>query len=111
MRYILKQLNKDDRFFVEAFSSTVEPYESNLKPATEADQAISWAEKLNARGSTDINRALLEAVAVADPELATYVIFLTDGRPTTGEINKDVILNNLQTTTHRNVRFFSFRVR
>src|SRR5205085_3362786 len=65
---------------------------------------------IQAGGSTNINRALLEAMAVADKERPTIVIFLTDGLPTVDETNTDRILANVQSAAPGNVRLFSFGV-
>ncbi len=110
VRYILNHLNPEDRFNLIAFSTGVDAYASSLQPATEASQAISWIERLNAAGSTDINRALLEAAALVDPERPAYMIFLTDGLPTEGEIDSQKILNNLSATAPKNLRLFTFGV-
>ncbi len=58
---------------------------SALREADEAAEAIAWVEALSARGSTDINRALLEAAAQLDAERPALVLFLTDGLPTEGD--------------------------
>jgi Ca-activated chloride channel family protein len=109
-RYILNHLNPEDRFNLIAFSTEVDPYASSLQPATNASQAISWIDHLSAAGSTDINRALLEAAALVDPERPTYAIFLTDGLPTEGEIDSQKILNNLSGAAPKNFRLFTFGV-
>ncbi|MEN6409238.1 MAG: hypothetical protein ABFD44_05970, partial [Anaerolineaceae bacterium] len=64
----------------------------------------------SAAGSTDINRALLEASASADAERPTYLIFLTDGLPTVGEMNTQRILDNFSSTARSNLRLFAFGV-
>jgi Ca-activated chloride channel family protein len=68
LRFILKHLNPDDRFYLLTFSSDIKVYTQGLSPANAADDAINWASQLGASGSTDINRALLESAAVADRE-------------------------------------------
>ncbi|MGH2619260.1 MAG: VWA domain-containing protein, partial [Anaerolineales bacterium] len=60
--------------------------------------------------STDINRALLEAVELADRERPTFVIFLTDGLPTEGVTIAEQILANLQEAAPSNLRLFTFGV-
>ncbi|MCU0503223.1 MAG: VWA domain-containing protein [Anaerolineae bacterium] len=60
--------------------------------------------------STDINRALLEAVAGADKERPTVVIFMTDGLPTVGEKNPDRIVANVTASAPKSVRLFAFGV-
>jgi Ca-activated chloride channel homolog len=110
LKYILQHLNDNDRFGVVAFSTAVEPYARGLRPASEAPQAVSWVDTLRASGSTDINRALLDAVAMADKERPTYLIFLTDGLPTVGETKSDKIISNFASAAPKNVRLFAFGV-
>ncbi len=110
LRYILTHLNPDDRFNIIAFSTGLEVYGRNLRPADEAKEAIAWIDRLSAQGSTDINRALLEAVALADNERPTYLIFLTDGLPTEGVVDSHQILDNLATAVPDNIRLFAFGV-
>ena len=110
LKYILQHLNPGDRFGLVSFSTAIDSYASGLRPADEASQAVSWVDRLSAAGSTDINRALLEAVSMADKERPTYIIFLTDGLPTIGEVNREKILTNFSAAAPDNVRLFSFGV-
>ena len=108
--YVLNHLNAEDRFAVIEFSTGVRFYDQQLRSAAEASVAAGWVETLPATGGTDINGALLEAMKMADRERPTYVIFLTDGLPTEGEIDSTVILSNVGTASPGNVRLFSFGV-
>lgn len=110
LSYILKHLNSEDRFNIISFSTGLETYASQLRPAAEAAEAISWVDRLHAAGSTDINRALLEAAALAEDIQPTYVIFLTDGLPTVGELDSQKIIDNLSGAAPGNLRLFSFGV-
>jgi len=110
LRFILRHLNPDDHFNIVSFSTGVETYASRLRPAEEASEAIAWVDRLSAVGSTDINRALLEAAALANPERPTYLIFLTDGLPTEGETDSDDILANFRKDASDNLRLFAFGV-
>ncbi len=65
---------------------------------------------MGAQGSTDINRALLEAAAIVDAERPTYLIFLTDGLPTEGVVDSQQILDNLADSAPDNLRLFVFGV-
>jgi Ca-activated chloride channel family protein len=109
-RYILDNLNGEDRFNIISFSTGIEMFASKLRPASEALQARSWMDSLQAEGSTDINRALLEAAAMVDPERPTYLIFLTDGLPTEGVTDSQSILSNFSTNAPANLRLFAFGV-
>jgi len=108
--YILQHLNSEDRFNVLAFSTRLEIFANQLQPASAAPDAQGWVDGLSAQGSTDINRALLEAVGMVDRERPTYLIFLTDGLPTEGVIESQQILTNLQKSASENVRLFAFGV-
>lgn len=110
LRYILDNLGREDRFNVIAFSTGMEMYAGGLRPASEAAEARRWVERQNAQGSTDINRALLEAAAMANAERPTYLIFLTDGLPTQGEVDSQRILDNFSQSARRNLRLFAFGV-
>jgi Ca-activated chloride channel family protein len=110
VRYVLEHLHPADRFSILAFSTGLRPYSSGLRPAEEAGEAARWVDTLVAMGSTDINRALLEAVAQADRERPTFLLFLTDGLPTEGETDVEAILANLQDSAPRNVSLFAFGV-
>ncbi len=91
-QYVLEHLNAEDRFGLIAFSTGMEPFASELLPASRSGEAQRWISSLGAEGSTDINRALLEAAAMVRPGRPTYLIFLTDGLPTEGVINREQIL-------------------
>jgi len=109
-RFILDNLNQGDRFNLVTFSTGVEMYASGLRPASEAAEARRWLDGLRAEGSTDINRALLEAAAMVDPERSTYLIFLTDGLPTEGVTDSQSILANFENNAPDNLRLFAFGV-
>ena len=108
--YVLEHLNAEDRFNVIAFSTGLQQYARGLRPASEAREAVDWVRRLEAVGGTDINRALLEALAQADSERTTVLIFLTDGLPTEGVTEIDQILANVESAAPSNVRLFPFGV-
>jgi Ca-activated chloride channel family protein len=110
LTYVLEHLNSEDRFNVVSFSTGVRPFASGLRPASEREEAIAWVNQLDAVGGTDINRALLEALAQVDPERPTVLIFLTDGLPTEGVTEIEQILSNVDSVTPDNVRLFPFGV-
>jgi Ca-activated chloride channel family protein len=108
--FILDHLNPEDRFQVITFSSELERFADSLQPAAEAGRAREWVEGISASGSTDINRALLEAAQTADRERPTYLIFMTDGLPTEGVQDTQSILDNFNAAARANLRLFSFGV-
>jgi len=114
LRYILERLNPEDRFNIITFSTGIEMYADELRPADEAKEALPWVDRLSASGSTDINRALLEATAMTTEarirERPAYLIFLTDGLPTEGEIEPARILENFEYAAPQGLRLFAFGV-
>ncbi len=109
-RYILQHLNSQDRFGLVSFSSTVDLYANGLRSADEAAEAVAWVNNISARGSTDINQALLDAVSMADKSRPTYLIFLTDGLPTIGETDSSRIIANFKQSAPSSIRLFAFGV-
>ena len=110
LRYILKHLNPKDRYNLISFSTSVDTYDKTMQTAEDIDKALAWVDRLSAVGSTDINRALLEAFALSDDERPTYLIFLTDGLPTEGVVDSGEILNNISSFAPNNLRLFAFGV-
>jgi len=110
-KFVLNQLQPNDRFAVITFATGLLSYApGKVSPASERGEALRFVENIQASGSTNINRALLEAMALADKERPTIVIFLTDGLPTVDETNTEKILDNVKRETPSNVRLFAFGV-
>ncbi|XP_077040900.1 inter-alpha-trypsin inhibitor heavy chain H4 [Agelaius phoeniceus] len=101
---ILQDLRQEDHFSFITFNHKVVEWKSSLLPATEENVASAAAlvQTLAARGGTDISGALLAAVGMLDkheglPESSvSMIILLTDGQPTSGERNVEVIQENVQ---------------
>jgi len=118
LTYVLEHLNEEDRFNVIAFSTGLQQYAQRLRPVSESREAAEWVKRLEAVGGTDINRALLEALAQSDgsaglttgPARPTVLIFLTDGLPTEGVTEVEQILSNVAAAASSNVRLFPFGV-
>lgn len=109
-QYVLDHLGAADRFNIIAFSTATRLFAPRPVPAVERAAGKQFVASLAAAGSTDINRALLEALAGADPERPTVLIFLTDGLPTVGETDPDRIVANVRANAPRSVRLFVFGV-
>jgi Ca-activated chloride channel family protein len=112
LAFVLDNLHEQDRFNIIAFSTSTRHHARDLVPASERGEARDFVGRLEANGSTDINRALLEALAMADGSAArpTILIFLTDGLPTAGEVDVDRIIDNVGNAAPENTRIFPFGV-
>jgi len=65
---------------------------------------------LYAGGGTNIDRALLEALAMAENERPQFIIFLTDGLPTEGVTDVERIIDDVARAATGSVRLFTFGV-
>jgi Ca-activated chloride channel family protein len=108
--YVLDHLNAQDRFNVIGFSTGVRQFERGPQPTDRSGDAKQFVNSLAAGGSTDINRALLEALAQVDEARPTVLVFLTDGLPTVGEVDAQRIIANVRQETGKNVQLFAFGV-
>jgi Ca-activated chloride channel homolog len=112
LTFVLDHLNPGDRFNLVTFSTGVRLFSNRPEPLSALGEARRFVQNIQAEGSTDINRALLEALATADPDgrRPTVLIFLTDGLPTSGVVETPLILNNVDQVSGSSVRIFSFGV-
>jgi Ca-activated chloride channel homolog len=108
--FILEHLKTNDRFNLIAFNTQINAYAQSLQSTNRASDATQWINQFSALGSTDINSALLVASSMVEADRPTYILFLTDGLPTEGEVDNQRILDNLARNAPKNVRLFSFGV-
>jgi len=115
-KYVLNHLNEEDRFNVIAFSTGSKLFALDLQPVSRAPEAVSWINRMDALGGTNINLALLEALSLrADLEgdeggRPLVVLFLTDGLPTEGVTEIQQIIANIKAMASSSVRLFAFGV-
>ncbi len=114
--YVLEHLNQEDRFNVIAFSTGIKRFDYELQPRSRAAEAVSWLDRMQALGGTNINLALLEALSQnsSSDEFGSgrplVILFLTDGLPTEGITEIDQIINNVSGSSDSSVRLFAFGV-
>lgn len=114
LRFCVNALDKNDRFEIISFHSSISSFQGQLQTAhSEAiANALYFITNLRANGGTNINEALLTALKLKDraDERPTSIVFLTDGLPTEGEQNINRILQNIKDTKKDFMRIFSFGV-
>jgi len=108
--FILDHLNAEDRFNIVAFDTSVRVYTPTLQPASAREEAHRFVRDLNGGGGTNIDRALLESLALAKGERPQFIIFLTDGLPTEGVTEVERIIADVDRAATQNVRLFTFGV-
>jgi Ca-activated chloride channel family protein len=109
-RYVLDNLNPEDRFNIIAFSSSTSHYARGLQPASDVRGARQFIQELEAGGGTNIARALEETLAQTSDERPQVLVFLTDGLPTEGERDAGKIIARVSEIAGENVRLFTFGV-
>ncbi|HEY3965742.1 MAG TPA: VIT domain-containing protein [Planctomycetaceae bacterium] len=113
LKFLINQLKPGDTFNVIAYDSAVESFRPELQRADEATikAALGFADGLYAGGSTNIDGALQTALKMLnDPKRPSYVLFMTDGLPTVGEMQELKIAANAKQANSVNARLFAFGV-
>jgi Ca-activated chloride channel family protein len=113
LKFLLQQLRPEDRFNVVIYDSTVESFRPELQRADEATikAALGFTDGLYVGGGTNIDGALQTALSqLADPKRPNYVLFLTDGIPTVGEVNEQKIAAKAKEANKVNARVFNLGV-
>ena len=134
LRYCVQNLNDGDRFNLILFNTDITSLADRLNRGEEwfgderwrdsatlsnklinvkdgREKAFAFIEGIEGRGGTNINEALLTALAEKpDPNRPRTVVFLTDGQPTAGVRNPAQILENVAKANNNQSRIFVFGV-
>ena len=113
LEYCVKHLNDGDRFNLVRFSTDVETLGAKLLDVNDENRqkALTMVEEIEARGGTAIDGALREALGMDfDAKRPSIIVFLTDGKPTVGESDTEIILKNVAAKKKGTVRLFVFGV-
>jgi len=114
LRYCVNSLKPKDSFGIITFATEPTSFRDTLIPATKdnVQAAVAFIDKIEARGGTAINDAVLLALKTLEGAKGLpMVVFLTDGLPTIGETSVDAILKNVDgANTDEKARVFAFGV-
>jgi Ca-activated chloride channel family protein len=113
LKYVLNNLRQGDLFNIVAYDDRVDAFRPELQRFNEGTRkaALGYVEGLYAGGSTDIDAAMRVALSqIQDAKRPSYVIFLTDGLPTSGETNEMRIVANAKELNKLHARVFAFGV-
>ena len=100
----LDNMNPDDRFNVVAFRGDLVRFRERSVKATGRNirQAKDFVGRLEAIGQTDVDNALLGIVDTPLDTVPSYIILVTDGRPTTGVTDSRRIIQEI--TRHNDLK-------
>ena len=122
----LRTLGSEDRFGLVTYNSTVRAWQDVLSRADRRTvrEVRDYIQTLSAGGGTNIEGALAQAASLAQDAInenglngsgshaseLTYIIFLTDGLPTVGESDPNVLLEQASEQIPGDVRLFTWGV-
>lgn len=113
LKFVLNNLRPGDLFNIVAYDARVESFRPELERYSpeSREEALAFVDGLYAGGGTNIYAALQEGLSMLkDPNQPTYVLFLTDGRPTNGNTNETQIAANARQINHVHARMMTFGV-
>ncbi|XP_041638868.1 inter-alpha-trypsin inhibitor heavy chain H3-like isoform X3 [Cheilinus undulatus] len=100
--HILNDLAEDDFFGLITFDGSIFHWKRELVQANEQNvaSAKTFAQNIQSRGATNINQAVLDGTSMLNEHpregSASILILLTDGDPTSGVTNLEVIQSNVR---------------
>lgn len=116
MYLILDSLNVNDRFMFVQFSNLITPRETGFVKATRKNikAAKEYVRKTYVcRGGTNINDAIIEGLKWFDKieykteARSSILLFLTDGRASSGERLPSNILRNIKLNNNKNIQIYA----
>jgi Ca-activated chloride channel family protein len=113
LKFVLNNLREGDLFNIITYDSAIESFRPELQRFDDETRkaALGFVEGVYAGGSTNIDGALSAALGqLADSSRPNYVLFLTDGLPTAGEVNEQKIVANSQSHNRVRARIVAFGV-
>lgn len=111
--YCINNLNEGDHFNIIRFSTEAYSLFKNLENVDKQkmSEAKSFINDLQAIGGTNIEEAFNLAFKNYQQSSRThFVVFLTDGKPTIGEMNEDKLVKRILNSNKTNSRIFTFGV-
>jgi len=113
LKFCINNLNTKDKFNIVNFSDSVDTFKKQILQSSKASkkEAVNYSEKLESSGGTNIDEALKTSTGFTNKSNKNSIIlFLTDGQPTVGITDTELILKNLKKYNKKNARIFVFGV-
>lgn len=114
LRFCINHLNPEDRFEVVAFSTEATALFGQVtdNQPQRLKEALTFLDDIDPIGGTNIEEALTLALDAQKTQQKRpfFVIFLTDGKATIGETNKDKLQQTILGKNSQQVRIFTFGI-
>ena len=112
LKYCINHLDRNDRFNLITFSTESKLFRKELVNTSEyRKDALDYVDEIEAKGGTNINEALLDALGMDyEEDRPITIVFMTDGLPTVGETNIGKIIRNVSEKNKNKIKLFTFGV-
>jgi Ca-activated chloride channel family protein len=113
LKFVLNNLRDDDTFNIVAYDDRVETFKPELERygSDSRNAATRFVDNIREGGGTNIDAALRAALGmIHDDSRPGYILFLTDGLPTVGEVKETAIAANTRSSNKARARIFAFGV-
>jgi Ca-activated chloride channel family protein len=113
LKTVLNNFRDDDLFNIVVYDDRVQSFKPELERYNSGtrDEAARFVDNIRAGGSTNIDAALGTALGmIHDASRPAYILFLTDGLPTAGEVRELPIADNCRRANAHKARVFCFGV-
>ena len=113
--FCLENLNSRDRFEIIRFSTETETLFGKLVSSTQENlkEAKQFVENMKPIGGTNIEEALETSLKVnssGNSDRPAIIIFITDGKPTIGTTDENLLVKKVQQANSSNTRIFTFGI-
>lgn len=110
VRHSLTHLNKGDYFNIIAFKEKADKFqESPVEPTKEnISGALNFISRLTSGEKTDTYSALYNSINFKDTQRPTYIVLLSDGRPTQGVTDTQALINKISKENNGKASIFAF---
>jgi Ca-activated chloride channel family protein len=113
LKFVLNNLREDDLFNIVDYDDGIQTYKPELQRYSSESRrdALNYVDKIRSGGGTNINEAMVTAMnQIKGDSRPNYVLFMTDGLPTSGNTNELQIAQNAKNANKFNARVFAFGV-
>lgn len=112
LKFCINSLSSSDYFNIIVFSTEAKLFKKELVNAAKYKyEALDFINRIEAKGGTNINEALLTALDIKGGHRhSSKIVFITDGLPTVGIKDADEIRRNVKRLNKEKYRIFTFGV-
>jgi len=111
--FCVENLNASDKFEIIRFSTEAEALFGKRVLSDQANKAkaMEFIKNLRPIGGTNIDEAIeLACKEKKADDRPHMIVFITDGKPTIGETNEDLLLKKIKANNSENTRVFTFGI-